>query len=81
MRPFLYTLDQISTVLAVPEPNLRERYIHFDGRSVGVQPKARMLAVNLAEPDQTPDWRVTEGEFIRWMRSRGLRYYERGWVT
>ncbi len=78
-RPFLYTLDQIATLLAVDEAALRAS-VHFEGRSVGARPVKKMLARNIAPEGRRPDWRVAERELIRWLRTKGFRFYERGWV-
>lgn len=63
-RLFLYTLDQIGDMLQVDPKKL----VHFDGRSVGVRPPDKILARNIAPAGTTPEWRVSEDEFIRWMR-------------
>lgn len=80
-RPFLYTLDQISVLLDVPEDQLKRAYIHFEGRSIGVAARRQLLARNIAPDDQSPDWRVTERELIRWFKTVGFKFYERGSVT
>lgn len=77
-RVFLYTLDQISVMLNVTEDTVRKSYVFYEGRTVGTKRRDLLLARNIAQPDKTPDWRVTEREFIRWMKVKGFRYYERG---
>lgn len=79
-RPFLYTLDQLATLLSIELQQFRARHIYYDGRSIGPQQKKEMMARNIAEPDEKPDWRVAERELKRWMKYRGFRFYERGWV-
>lgn len=79
-RPFLYTIDQLSTVLSISVPALRRTYLFFENRSTGIRPPDRMLARNIAPADEKPEWRVAEGELIRWMRAKGFRYHERGWI-
>jgi hypothetical protein len=76
-RPFLYTIDQISVLLSLSEADIRARYIYFQGRSIGAKSPDLMTARNIAPRTDSPEWRVTETELIRWMRSRGFRYYER----
>ena len=80
IRPFLYTLDQICTLLEVSEDSLKRQYLHFEGRSVGSKPPDRMRAVNILSPPHKPDWRVAEKELIRWMRYMGFRYHEKGYI-
>lgn len=77
-RVFLFTVDQISAMLDVDEKTILNSYIYFEGRSIGTRKKNLMVARNIAAPEDKPDWRVAEREFIRWMRVKGFRYYERG---
>lgn len=76
-RPFLYTLDQISTLLNVNLQSLKKEYVFFEGRSIGFHNKHLLAARNIAPPTKSPDWRVAERELVRWMRLKGFRYYER----
>ena len=79
-RVFLYTLDQIATLLDVELQALRTSYIHFDGRTLGAHKKDRMMARNIAPLGERPDWRVAEAEFVRWMKLKRYKFHERGWV-
>lgn len=76
-RPFLYTIDQLSVMLDLPERRIMQAYLYFEGRSIGSRHKDLMTARNIAPADDKPDWRVTEREFVRWMRVKGFRYYDR----
>lgn len=76
-RPFLYTLDQLAVLLDVSELALKQTHVYFEGRSTGVRRKDMMLARNIAPSSEKPDWRVAEREFVRWMRTKGFRVYER----
>lgn len=80
LRPFLYSLDQLSVLLDVDEVALRSTYIHYEGRSIGFASKDRLLARNIAPADSTPDWRVAERELIRWLKFKGFKHYERSSV-
>lgn len=80
-RVFLFTMDQLSVMLDLEVQSLQQYYIYFEGRSIGARRRDLMLARNIAPPDQKPDWRVAEREFIRWMRVKGFRHYERGAFT
>ena len=71
-RPFLYTLDQIMDLLRYEKVDDVAKSVHFDGRSPGTQPPKKMLARNIAAPDEKPEWRVEEAEFIRWLRTNRL---------
>lgn len=79
-RPFLYTLDQVEQLTSIPMKRLQREFIYFEGRSAGKNPKNRMVARNVAGPEDTPTWRIAEKELIRWMEHKGFRYYERGWL-
>lgn len=79
IRPFLYTLDQIATLLNIQEASVQV-YMHFIGRSVGAHKKDRMLARNIAPLGEKPDWRVAESELVRWLRNRGYRIHETRWI-
>jgi hypothetical protein len=75
-RPFLYTIDQLSVILAVAEDKVKKR-LWYSGREVGAQPRDKLLAINIAEPEEKPEWRVAERELVRWMRRHGIKFYER----
>lgn len=75
-RPFLYTVDQIGVMFGLSEQSLRKRYLWYEGRNVGKQDPHKMLAHNIAAPDDKPDWRVSERELVRWMLKNGFRHYE-----
>jgi hypothetical protein len=81
VREFMYTLDQIAYLLNISEDSLKRSHLHFQGRSVGVCPKDRMLAVDIS-PDNAkkPEWRVAETHLKRWMRFKGWKIYDRGYV-
>ena len=69
-RPFLYTLDQIADLLAVDSV---KRFVHFDGRSLGVAPPDKLKACNIAPAGERPEWRIEEVELIRWFHRTGFR--------
>lgn len=77
IRPFLYTLDQIAQLIGVTQKSLELSYIHFEGRTAGRKTRHVMSAVNIAERADRPDWRVNEAEFIRWLKFKKIRIYER----
>jgi hypothetical protein len=77
VRPFLYTLDQVAHLLSMALPYLKEKYIWYDGREVGARDSDKLCAHNIAHPTQPPEWRVSEREFIRWLRRKKFKVYER----
>jgi len=78
-RPFLYTLDQVATMLNIAEHSLkREGYLFFVGRQPGNPRPDELRVVNVAHGiADAPNWRVEERELIRWMKRRGFRYVDR----
>lgn len=68
-------------MLDVSELTLKQKYVYFEGRSIGSRANNLMMARNIAPAGEKPDWRVAEREFIRWMRVKGFRYYERSSFT
>lgn len=81
VRPFFYTIDQLSVILVVSSNQIRTNYLHYEGRSVGAPSRDKMVARNIAPADQKPEWRVAERELIRWLRRKGFKVYETGVVT
>lgn len=79
LRVFLYTIDQLSLMLNIREDMLMRDHI-FTDREPGYKPKWKMRAHNIAPPEQTPEWRVADKEFIRWLKFKGFRIIERGYV-
>jgi hypothetical protein len=80
VKPFLYTLDQIAFLISIEERTLKTSYLFYQDRSVGAPPKNKIRAVHIAPTGETPNWRVAEREFVRWLRYKGFRYQERGWI-
>lgn len=77
-RIFMYTADQIATMLELTTADVRNRLFFYDRREPGLTPKSKMRAVNIMPEGETPEWRVTERELLRYLRSRGIKFYERG---
>ena len=80
-KPFLYTLDQVAYLLSLDEQTLKNHYLHYEGRSVGAASRERIIARNIAPSGVKPEWRVAERELIRYMKFKGFRYYERGYIN
>lgn len=73
---FLFTIKQLSTMLAMSLPTLHNRILFFQGRSVGKPKPRQIVAVNVAPSlNDTPMWRVTETEFRRYLAAVGIRTY------
>lgn len=80
IRTFLYSLEQIEQMIGIPASALAQSYIYFQGRTIGIKRPWMIQARNIAGPDDIPEWRVADREFIRWLRNRGFRVIERGYV-
>lgn len=79
LRAFLFTTDQIATMLSVSEQDVKKTYLFYQGRQPGARPRSKMLARNIAPEGEKPEWRVAERELLRWMKVKGFRIYDRGW--
>jgi hypothetical protein len=73
---FMYSLDQIASILAISESTLNKYVLR-----IGRQPftnRDMLKVVNIAlEPGDRPIWRVSEREFVRWCHRRGVRLERR----
>lgn len=76
VREFFYTLDQVAQLLGVSMAALR-RYVYREGLDAGVRQPSEMPAHNIAAPGDPADWRITERNFVTWLRKRGIRIYTR----
>lgn len=82
--PIYYTLDQVASLLSISVSNLTESYLWFMGRDVGVYRSRFLRAVNFgsarrstSEGGRPPDdWRVPEGELVRWLTVNDLWIYD-----
>lgn len=68
--PFLYTLDQVAVLVGWSASRLNARTFYV-GRTLTSKTRHMLEAFNLSQPDEKPDWRVSEHEFIRWLRCHG----------
>jgi len=69
---FFYTIEQVALILSVPESWL-DKNIYFTGRMPDAAHRSKMVAINLAEQDQRPKWRISEREFTRWLARKGYK--------
>jgi len=70
---FMFTLDQIASMLNIEEMTLRTSYLYFNGRTTGLRKRSHMMAINIGENDAKPDWRVSHQEFVKWLKRHGFR--------
>lgn len=76
--PFLYTLDQVAILLNWSEAKLRVR-CHFAGRSLESKTPDDIAVMNIAKTRESPDWRVSENEFLRWLMRHGYEVTKRNY--
>jgi hypothetical protein len=79
-RLFLYTMDQVAVILDVTIDQVRQHLAYYEGRSVGRSRKEEIRFRNIAAPDEKPDWRVTEHDLVRWLKFKGYKFYDRGYI-
>lgn len=79
-RVFLYTLDQLGVMLDMNERQVKDN-LFYEGRDSGRRRPDLMITRNIAPQGSSPNWRVAEREFVRWMRAKGFRHYEKGGFT
>lgn len=75
VREFLFTLDQIASLLNVSEANLASNYLFFDGVTTGSS-RGRMRARDISNDPNRRDWRVGESQFMMFLRARGFTVVE-----
>lgn len=72
-HPILYTVDQVAVILSLPIEQTRRR-IAFTGREIGGS--SRMRAINISEPGDKPEWRISERELKLWLGRHGYKLEE-----
>lgn len=78
LRPFLWTLDQIATIINLELRTIQIHYVYYDNRSTGPKSRSQLMARNIAPPGKDAEWRVAHDELIRWLKTKGFRFYEEG---
>lgn len=71
---FMFTVDQIASMLNISEDSVISTYLYFQGRTTGMKKKHHMFAVNIA-PDSSEKamWRVSLEEFRKWLSRMGFK--------
>jgi hypothetical protein len=77
---FYYTIDQVTTLLQISEHYLTSRLLFYLGREAGARPKDKILAVNIAPDGEDPVWRIPEKSLKAYLRYKGIRSSDRGYV-
>jgi hypothetical protein len=84
-RPIYYTIDQVAAMLSMSVDQLKDSYLYLDGIDLGLYRTAFLRAVDFSvgrrsknRPSTTAEgkeWRVAEGELIRWLTHHRLWLY------
>lgn len=78
IRPMLFTVDQVASMVGMDMTTLRRSHVYFVGRSVGANKATLLIARNIAGGADKPDWRIAENEFVRWLKVKGFRIERTG---
>lgn len=70
---FMFTIDQIASMMNVQENTIQSVYLYYQGRSTGVKKRHMMTAVNIAPADQKPEWRISLEEYRLWLKRMGFK--------
>lgn len=70
---FLYTLDQIAAMINVSLDDFMAQYAYYHQRSKGYQSPKQMMARNIAPAEKPAEWRISQSEFIRWLKFSGFK--------
>lgn len=70
---FMFTVDQIASMMNVSEDTIRSVYLYFQGRSTGIKRRHMMTAVNVAPENEKPNWRVSLEEYRLWLKRMGFK--------
>jgi hypothetical protein len=70
---FMFTIDQIASMLNIDERTVMTTYLYYVGRSTGRKATHQMDTINIAPEERDPEWRVPTKEFLRWCTRRGIK--------
>jgi hypothetical protein len=70
---FMFTIDQISSMMNMSEKYVRAEYLFYLGRSTGLKKRHHMNAVNIAPEGEKAEWRVSWEEFLSWLKKMGFK--------
>lgn len=72
-KPFLYTIDQVATLVGLAPASFAKRYVFCEGSDLGAN-HPRLLRARNIDPDWAvlQEWRINEDELKRWLRFIGL---------
>ena len=74
VKTFMYTIEQIAYMLDVTEQTVKKRILYYQGRERRKWTNDDLVAVNFSRQDEKPEWRISEEEFIRWMRRKRIKF-------
>jgi hypothetical protein len=74
--PFFWTLDQVATMLGITESLLLASYVWRVGKDKGRYDLSLLRAVNINPQAERSEFRVSDGEFVRWLHHMDLWIYD-----
>lgn len=74
--PFFWTLDQVAAMLGLSLAQLSTGYLWRVGRDTGRYDTTYLRAVNVNPAVSPGEWRVADGEFVRWLHVMDLWIYD-----
>lgn len=77
--PFFYTVDQVATLLGLQRRSVEARILFYQGRSVGIPPKGKLIATNMMPEGETPEWRILDKHLIQFLRFKNIRFQSMGY--
>jgi len=73
VKSFMYTPDQIATMLAITERHLSRHLLYYVGRMKRPKTQEDLVAFNIARVNEDPIWRIPEEELLRWLKWKRIR--------
>lgn len=70
---FMFTVDQIASMLAVSEKRVMEAFLYYGERTTGRMPRHQMRTINIAPSNEKAEWRIPSREFLAWCKRMGVK--------
>lgn len=74
IKMFMYHIDQIASMLDVTELTMKKNMLYYQGRERRKWTQDDLVAVNISRVNAPPEWRISEEEFMRWMKYKGIKF-------
>lgn len=70
---FMFTIDQIASMLNVSQDTIMSVYLYYQGRSTGMMARHHMKAINIAAEGQRAEWRVSLESLRTFLKKMGFQ--------